>query len=139
MKKFIIPIIFALLAGGCAATNQYSGIYNEAVAGGRSVTIIKEGELTSIRSKINEHLQANKYTKVLYSDPEQGFLVTFKDIPLAQSMLIGDPHTYRIILKYTKAGEGKTRIDLVNGNPGLMIKGDIDQDIAKIADLIRAD
>ena len=75
------------------------------------------------------------------TDPfsKEGFMVLVKDIPLSKAMLIGDPHPYKIIFKYTKAGIGRTRIDLVNGSPGLFTKEEVKQDIEEVFELISAD
>ena len=138
MKKQILQVLMiSILIGGCATTtNRFGNVYNEAVASGRSTTIFKEGDFSNIKDNVNDCFKNVGYEKVFYSSPQEGFMVVVKDIPLTKSMLIGDAHPYKIILKYTKAGTGKTRIDLVNGSPGLFTKDEVQRDILKIAELI---
>ena len=95
-------------------------------------TITKEGEFLDIRADVEAQLKSKGYSKVLYSDPHQGFVVTVKNAPLAKSMLIGEPHPYKLILKYTKAGEGKTRIDMVNGSSSLVTRGKLNKILLKL-------
>lgn len=141
MNKQIIQILLiSVLINGCATTtNGFGNIYNEAVASGRNKTIFKEGDFSTLKEDVNSKLKSVGYSKIFYSRPQEGFMVLVKDIPLSKAMLIGDAHPYKIILKYTKAGIGKIRIDLVNGSPGLFSKDEVEQDILKIADLIGTD
>ena len=141
MKKQIIQVlIISFLICGCTTTtNRFGNAYNEAVASGRSTTIFKEGDFSNIKDNVNDCFKNVGYEKVFDSSPQEGFMVVVKDIPLTKSMLIGDAHPYKIILKYTKAGEGQTRIDLVNGSPGLFSKEEVNKDIQRLTKLIKSD
>ena len=140
MKK--LSIVLSLFAFcGCATTmsNPFGDMYNNAVSQEASIIIIKEGEFKAIDAKVTEHLKNLHYSHVIYSKPEEGFLVLVKDTSLVKSLFIGDAHPCKIILKYTKAGEGKTRIDLVRGSNSLMTNGEVDKDIQALTDLIKKD
>ena len=140
MKTSLIILISIVFFTGCVATtSQFANVYNSAVANGKSTTILKDGDFLIVKDNVNAHFKDVGYSSVLYSSPQEGFIVVFKDIPLAKAMLIGDAHPYKIILKYTKAGVGKTRIDLVNGSTGLFAQNEVQQDISQIAELLRAD
>jgi len=139
MKKMIHFAFVALLLSGCAAAtqNRYGDIYNRAINHGHNVAIIKTNDIEYVKANTEIHLASVGYEKVAYSRPDQGFMVMVKRIPVAQAAFMGDPHPYRLIIKYTPAGEGKTRVDLVNGSPSAFTKGVVDKDIQTIADLIR--
>ncbi len=137
MKRIILLIVLGIVFGGCATINPYRETYNEAIRKETSTTIIKEGDTKEIHPYVTKYLESLGYKRVLYSDLKQGFMVVFKDIHIAKSFLVGDPHMYRIILKYTKAGEGKTRIDLVNATSIFWAIKDVDKDIQQIAQLIK--
>lgn len=133
---FMLALLFAL--SGCAATtNIYGSTYNNAVAQGKSTVIIQDNPLSAIQDRVNVGAKSLGYQKVIYSSPEEGFLVIFKDISVAKALLIGDSHIYKIILKYTKSGPDQTRIDLVNGSTVLWAKNEVSKDIEKLAELIR--
>ena len=137
MKKIIYLLILGIALSGCATVNPYGSIYNEAIVEGNSTTIIKDGEVKDIHVYVTKYFESMNYRKVLFSDLKEGFMVITKDISIAKAFLIWDPHVYKIILKYTKAGEGKTRIDLVNGTDiPIWARKDVDKDIQQIAKLI---
>ena len=135
MKKLLL-ILICLGLVGCATTNVYGTIYNEAITKGISTVIIKEGDFEDINTYTVKHFESLGYKKVLYSSPKQGFMVVIKDVNFTKALLVGDPHMYKIILKYTKAGESRTRIDLVNGTKIIWAKKDVDRDIRQISKLI---
>ena len=139
MMKCFELLAFLIFLTGCATTGSFGAVYNNAVASGKSVIIIKENDFLTIRDHVNEHFEALGYQNVIYSKPKEGFLVVVKKIPVLKSMLIGDPHTDKIILKYTKMDLRKTRIDLVNGSVNITAIKTVDADIQKMAELIRAD
>jgi hypothetical protein len=125
---------------GCATTpapNKYAGAYDEAVSAGKSVVIIKEGDLETLKDGIEGQLTSVGYNKEEYTSAKDGFMVLVKDSNFGSPLLAGDKHPCRMILKYTNIGEGKTRIDLVNGSTDPSTKDEIDRDIQKLADLIR--
>ena len=139
MKRliFILALLFAL--SGCAATtNIYGSMYNNAVAQGKSTVIIQDNPLRAIQDRVNAGAESLGYKKVIYSSPEEGFLVIVKEISVAKAFLIGDPHIYKIILKYTKSGPDQTRIDLVNGSTVVWAKNEVSRDIEKLAELIQS-
>ena len=123
---------------GCmATTNKYADLYNEAVSTGNSVVITKEGDLETIKEEIDQELNNVGYDKTIYTSPTDGFMVLVKEHGFGSALIVTDKHVYKMIVKYTSAGEGKTRIDLVNGSAESYTKDEIDSDIQKLADLIR--
>jgi hypothetical protein len=138
MKK-LLAILLCLGIIGCATpTNKYAGAYNEAVAAGHSVVIIKEGDPQTIKDGIDWQLGSIGYNKVDYASSSEGFMVFEKDANFGSALLTGDKDVYKIILKYTNADIGKTRIDLVNGSGELSKKDAIDKDIQRLAELIKS-
>jgi len=136
---FCLLVLSSCATVGGSVTGQYENIYNQTVAAGKSLTLYKSGEFQSVKEHVDQQLKIVGYDNVLASNPAVGFLVLVKDIPLAKAMAIGDAHPYRIILKYTKAGLGRTRIDLVNGSPGLLSGSTVEEDIQKLLELIGVD
>lgn len=138
MRKLILVVL--LFCSGCATgSDQYGSVYNNAVSSGTNLTVVKDGDFKMLSNRINEHLKSLGYQNVLYSDPKQGFLVVVKKISVAKALIAGDPATDKIIVKYTKAGEGKTRVDLVNASINLAAQGVVDKDIQQLAELINSD
>lgn len=138
MRKLILVVL--LFCSGCATgSDQYGSVYNNAVSSGTNLTVVKDGDFKMLSNRINEHLRSLGYQNVLYSDPKQGFLVVVKKISVAKALIAGDPATDKIIVKYTKAGEGKTRVDLVNASINLAAQGVVDKDIQQLAELINSD
>jgi hypothetical protein len=140
MKKFLL-IAVCLMLGGCATAtsrNMFGERYNKAISAGTAATIIKEGVFENIRTLTFDTFASVGYKKVLFSDNQQGFIVVVKDVSLAKAMLVGEPHIYKIILKFTETGEqNKTRIDLVNATDIMWAQEEVDRDIQQLADIIR--
>lgn len=147
MNKFQGIIIWAtsILLAGCASlqnaqiSNKYAAIYNDALNRGTNITIVKEGNFEEVRDRVNEHFKSLGYTKVVYSSPEQAFTVATKNTSVGKALLIGDVHPCQIMFKYTKAGPGKTRIDLVRGSSILITNSEVNKDLREIARLIEND
>jgi hypothetical protein len=141
MKNIIYLFIVSILLSGCVTTGGgFGSMYNEAIANGTSVMIVKDGNFKDIYNSIVKHLESLGYRKILHSDQKQGFYVLVKDQSLAKSFLTGAAHMYKIIIKFTKAEEDKTRIDLLNGTDmPIWARGQVDRDIQQIADLIKSD
>lgn len=140
MNKFLLLLLCTGLIGCATAStpNKYAGAYNEAVAAGKSTVIVKEGDFEIIKDQIDRRLSEVGYNRVLYTSPNDGFMVLVKDANFGNALLIGDAHPCKMILKYTNAGEGKTRIDLVNGSTEVFTKDEIEKDIQKLAELIKS-
>jgi len=137
--KRLLPVFLCLGLVGCATpTNKYANDYNQAVATGQSVVINREGDFETIQDEITRDLSAVGYSKILFASPNEGFMVLAKDPGFGSALLVGNAHMYKVILKYTNAGQGKTRIDLVNGSTEIYTKDEIDRDIQKLAALIRS-
>ena len=138
MRNLIIAVLMFCL--GCATdSNQYGGLYNNAVSNGTSVTLIRDGDFKTLSGRINGHLGDLGYKNVLYSEPAQGLIVVVKKLPAVKAVIAGDSTTDRMIVKYTKAGEGKTRVDLVNASTNMAAQGVVDKDIQKLAERIKED
>ena len=136
-KKIVQTLMVSILISGCTSfTYSLSNVYNDAIASGKNKTIVKDGDFSSIKENVNSHLKDIGYSKVFYSNPQEGYMVLVKDVPLSKALLTGNAYPYKIILKYTKAGIGKTRIDFVNGSPGLFSKEEVEQDILKVVNSI---
>lgn len=117
--------------------NRYIAIYNDAVSKDATKYIIKEGKFDDIWAKVKEILGSFGYKKTIYSASEQGFMVFVKDLNIGEALLIGNPDACKIIVKFTKAEEGATRIDLVKGSNVLATNKQVEGDIQKIYESIR--
>ncbi len=140
MNRLLLLCLSVGIMGCASTTNKYINAYNESVAARHSVVIVKEGDLETLKDIVNQQLSTVGYNKILYSNPAQGYLVLVKDIDFGNALLVdkAHAHAYRIILKYTNVGVGRTRIDLVNGSTEAFTKNEIDKDIQKLAELIRS-
>jgi len=139
MKKILTLLLCAALAG-CVTTpktNIYAGIYNDAVASGHSVVIIKEGDFDIMKEGVDQELDSVGYNKIIYTSPTEPFVVLVKGIEYGDPLLNGDAQSHKIFLKYTKIDAGHTRIDLVNAGTNSTVKNDIDADIQKLTELIK--
>ena len=134
VKEGAAALLAVVALAGCATTNPYGQMYNQAVLKGTTTTIIREGPFDEIQAETVRQLRAAGYTRIWtqVSDPQQGFLVLFKMQPV-KGLLTGDPAAARVILKLSKSGESGTRIDLVNGSTIVWVKSDVDQDIQEVA------
>jgi len=137
MKKLLVVLLCSGIIGCATPTNKYADLYNEAVAAGHSVVIIKEGDPETIKNGIDWQLGSMGYNKIIYASPSDGFMVFVKEANFGSALLKDDKDLDQMILKYTNAGVGKTRIDLVNGSAQGPKKDEIDRDIQKSAELIR--
>jgi len=141
MKSLMIKILSFLLIvsiAGCATpTNKFVGEYNDAVAAGHTVVIVKEGDFATTKEGVDMQLTSIGYNKIFYTSPTEFFEVLVKDISYGNPMLNGDAKSQRIFLKYTKIDAGHTRIDLVNAGTNDTTKAGIDQDIQKLAASIK--
>jgi len=138
MKKLLAVLLCLGLTGCATPPNKYAGAYNEAVASGRSVVIVKEGDLATMQEGVDQQLSSVGYNKIVYTSPVEGFMVFVKDANFGSALLMGKAApSDKIIIKYTNAGIGKIRIDLVNGATQISKKDEIDRDIQKLAELIR--
>lgn len=141
MKKMLV-MLFCLELVGCVSlqtaqlSNKYATIYNNALNKRTNITITKEGNFEEIRDRVYKHFESLRYKKVIYSVPEQGFIVITKESSLGRALLIGNPHPCQIIFKFTKAGVGKTRIDLVRGSDILITNNEVEKDMQEISKLI---
>lgn len=141
MKKFLV-FLLCLGLSGCASletaqfSNKYTEIYNNALNKGSNITIVKEGNFEEIRDKVNKLFESRGYKKVIYSAPEQEFIVITKDTSVGKALLIGNAHPCQILFKFTKAGSGKTRIDLARGSNILITNSEVEKDIREITKLI---
>jgi len=140
MRK-LLSIFLCLGLAGCATnkalTQQYVSLYNEAVASGHSVVIVKEGDFETTKDGVEQQLGSVGYNKNLYASPIEPFVVLGKGIAYGSPMLNGDSQAHKIFLKYTRIDAGHTRIDLVNGAQQPSIRDEVDTDIQKLADLIK--
>ena len=136
MKEGAAALLAVVALAGCATTNPYGQMYNQAVLKGTTTTIIREGPFDEIQAETVRQLRAAGYTRIWtqVSDPQQGFLVLFKMQPV-KGLLTGDPAAARVILKFSKAGEGgtRTRIDLVNGSTMMLAIPEVEKDIQEVA------
>lgn len=136
----LITAAAGCLLAGCAATGtHYTRIYNKAVENGKSITIVKDAALGEVNVQVAEKLKSLGYERVLYSSPQDGFQVLIKDVRIAEAVIVGTPHPYRIIVKYSKASDGRTRIDLVNGSPEFYARNQVEEDLGELEKLLRAE
>lgn len=137
MKKFLSILLCLGLAGCASTTNKYIGVYNDAVSSGHSSVIIKEGDFETMKEGVDQELNSIGYNKVLYTSPDEPFMVLVKSIDYGSPLLNNDAQSHKILLKYTKLDAGHTRIDLVNGASGAS-RDDVDIDIQKLTGLIKS-
>lgn len=109
-------------------SQNYSEIYNNGLNADEVTTVVKKENYRELKQRLSRILFSLGYTKVIFENPKQGFIV------LAQE---GDVHPSQIILKYTATeGEYKTRIELVKGNNDLSADNTVYEDIQVIAEQI---
>jgi hypothetical protein len=142
MKRILLVLAVIVPLAGCASVekahfnHKYADIYNGALDNHTNTYIIKEGNFGNIKNNVLTYLSANGYEKMIYSEPDQGFLVFIKDFPISEN-LTPEEHPCQILLKFTAKGKGKTRIDLVRGSNHALTNKEVDKDIAQIAQIIR--
>ena len=130
-----LALFMCLWITGCASmessqpAQEYSTIYGNALNTGDVTIVVRNESYQQLKQGISEDLTNQGYTKVIFVNPKQGFIVLAKQ---------DDTHPSRIILKYTAtAGEDKTEIDLVKVSDDLSTDSTVSQDIQAIAGLIR--
>ena len=104
---------------------KYIGIYDNGINADEATIIVKTEDYPELKQKLSKYILSRGYTKVIFEDPGQGFIVLAKE---------GLAPSFQIILKYTKtSGTYKTRIDLVRGSDDLNTESAVNEDIQEIA------
>ena len=139
LKRLLGIFIFALPLMGCSSVlyQKYSALFNTAVAEDKAVTIISEEPFENLKDKVLLKAMSLGYEKAVVSKPDQGFIVTVKKIS-GKTVLTSDAFAFPILLKFTKAEEGKTRLDLVNGAYNILAKKEVQKDIQILSEFVRS-
>ena len=132
-----LSIFSAFFLGGCASIlhQKYSTLLNTAIAEGRAVTIISSEPFEDLKDKVLLKALSLGYERTVVNEPHQGFLVAVKKNS-AKNAAIGDALAFPLLIKFTDAGEGKTRLDFVNGAYNILAKKEIQKDIQILSQFI---
>jgi len=133
MIKNILFLLWCCVFIGCASTGdpqlnqKYLEIYNNGLNTDSVISVVKTESYREIKQRLSDEIVSHGYTKVVFEDQKQGFIVLAKEESPAL-----------IILKYTSTeGKYKTRLDLVNGSNDLNTDKMVRKDIQEIVDQLK--
>lgn len=128
---FLFGIIFL---SGCATASMYTtyprGNYTE--------TLTMSGSDTQVAQGIKAALSAQGYDNLLYANYAQGVFSFSKKQPMALSMVSG-PNLKRIMIQLFYAGEGETRVQLINATWAGFYTSEVTRDIMNVAEALRTE
>lgn len=134
MRKMLFAMGLLVMLTGCMslAGNRYERQFNEAVASGTSRVMIVEEPFDALLKRFVLATVDLGYKKSIYQQSSQGFFVMVKDPKLLNALLSGNAMNHLMMVKFTKNGPGKTRIDLVNAATDFFAIRAVNADIERL-------